>query len=587
MANDIRAFRVFIASPSGLATERQSFRATLTQYNEDEALDRGVSFWPVGWEDTLGGVGRPQSLINEDIKRCDFFVLVLYDRWGSPPSAGSGAFTSGTEEEYHVARACLADNSMPMRAMVVLFKGVSERQLSDPGDQLKKVLAFRKQVEMEKQLLFHAFDVPDEFVRVVRRHLGQWVRDHESHKAPAPAPPAPILEDTHDAPMKTYSSVDELLADAEEHAKQGRAVEAEALFARAVVNSRSVSARMKYARFLRRSDRLSHAKANYQSALDLAVEQKDDRSAAESLANIGVIERRQKNLKEAEDYLLQAESRMAGTGAGWDDLKPFILGNLAHVYSDKGEIEKAEQLQRRAISSTDPVNQPEELANNYGTLGVILRRGKRWKEAESAHKEGIRLSEALAQKGDRTLAYNCGSLGLVLQRTGDLEGAVRYEEMALKVNQKLERTEGQALNLGHLASSLVDLGRLDEAEDRNEAALVINEKRGNPEGVAYNYSTKGRIAERRLDFDQASKYFQAAADLFRQVKNFGGVAHNLMDLARVLVATNKGPEAATVLSQAEEIAGYAGDLDLRAEIRASRSAILATPQTSGPEPTST
>jgi tetratricopeptide (TPR) repeat protein len=345
------------------------------------------------------------------------------------------------------------------------------------------------------------------------------------------------------------------------------------LFARAVVNSRSVQARLQYARFLRRSDRLIHAKANYQSALELALEQNNDRAAAESLANVGVIERRQRNLKEAEDYLRQAEARMAGAGSGWEDLRPFILGNLAHVYSDKGEFEKAEQLQRQAIAATDPITQSEELANNYGTLGVILRRGKRWKEAADAHREGIRLSEAMGRKGDRTLAYNCGSLGLVLQQSRQFEQAAEYQEKALKVNEGLGRDEGQALNLGHLAASLVELNRLDEAEARNEAALVINGRRGNPEGVAYNYSTRGRIAQLRTDFDQASKYFQAAADLFRQVKNFTGVAHNLRNLAHVLLATNKTAEAATVLAQAEDVASYAGDGHLRDEIRAERAGI--------------
>jgi tetratricopeptide (TPR) repeat protein len=581
MANDLRAYRVFIASPSGLAQERQSFRMSLAQYNEDEALERGVSFWPVGWEDTLGGVGRPQSLINEDIKRCDYFVLVLCDRWGSPPSAGSGAFTSGTEEEYHVARTCLADASMPMRQIVVLFKGVSERQLSDPGDQLKKVLAFRRQIEAEKQLLFHTFDVTDEFGRIIRRHLAHWVRDHESNKQPtaAPAPVPVVAPEPSESATRVYSSIDELLVDAENLAREGRAVEAEALFARAVVNSRSIQARLAYAKFLRRSDRLNHAKANYQSALELAVEQNDDRAAAESLANIGVIERRQRNLKEAEEYLRQAETKMGGSGSGWEELRPFILGNLAHVYSDRGEFEKAEQLQRQAIAATDPVSQGEELANNYGTLGVILRRGKRWKEAEAAHREGIRLSEALGPKGDRTLAYNCGSLGLVLQHAGNFEEAARYQEMALKVNQALGRDEGQALNLGHLAASLVELKRLDEAEAKNEAALAINGRRGNPEGVAYNYSTRGRIAQLRNDVDQASKYFQAAADLFRQVKNFSGVAHNSRNLARVLVATGRTAEAVTVLAQAEEVAGYAGDAVLRDEIRAERSGMASPVQT--------
>ncbi|WP_369228798.1 DUF4062 domain-containing protein [Candidatus Entotheonella palauensis] len=77
-------YKVFIASPSGLEDERKAFRDTIYDYNEfiDEQGRRAV-FKPVGWEDTLGGAGRPQSVINEDIAACDYFILLLWDRWGS------------------------------------------------------------------------------------------------------------------------------------------------------------------------------------------------------------------------------------------------------------------------------------------------------------------------------------------------------------------------------------------------------------------------------------------------------------------------------------------------------------------------
>lgn len=573
MSRDIKAYRVFIASPSGLDAERRRFRATLTEYNEDEAVERGVSFWPNGWQDTLAGVGRPQSLINEDLRRCDYFVLVLCDRWGQPTSTGAGRFTAGTEEEYYIARECLLDPASPMRGIVILFKGVTDRQMSDPGEQLRKVIAFRRKIESEKELLYQTFDVEEEFARIMRRHLAQWIRDHESQKPAKPISVPAIHSTEQDRASKTYPSIDAMVADAEDLAANGRAVEAEELFAKAVVGSRSVQARLKYAKFLRRSDRLAYAKANYQSALDLANEQQDEKSAVEALANLGLIERRQNNLKEAEQYLLNAQSRLSGTTEEWQVLRGFVLGNLAHVYSDQKQLDKAEALQRQALDACAQLSgHEEEIANSYGTLGVILRRGKRWASAEDAHREGIRLSEVLGDRGAKTLAYNCGSLGLVLERTGRYKEAVAMHERALHINEKRHWEEGQALNLGHLASALVACGttRLDEAATHNEAAFTLNSRRGNPEGLAFNYSTKGRISELRREFNDASKYYQAASDLFRQIKKYSGVAHNLRNLARVLSETDRSSEAELILQQAEEIAGFASDLDLRGEIREER-----------------
>jgi hypothetical protein len=95
MPTDIKGYRVFIASPSGLEKEREAFRDTLHKYNGMDAIARGVSFIPVGWEETIGGRRRPQSIINDEAKTCDCFIMVLWDRWGSPPDKnGNTKFSS-------------------------------------------------------------------------------------------------------------------------------------------------------------------------------------------------------------------------------------------------------------------------------------------------------------------------------------------------------------------------------------------------------------------------------------------------------------------------------------------------------------
>src|ERR1039457_6550510 len=115
----VTVYCVFIASPGGLEKERRCFRDVLNKYNESEALERGVMFVPTGWETTPKGVGRPQEIINAGVRRCDYFVLVLCNRWGSPPGQ-SGSYSSGTEEEFHIARECHANRTM--QDILVFFK---------------------------------------------------------------------------------------------------------------------------------------------------------------------------------------------------------------------------------------------------------------------------------------------------------------------------------------------------------------------------------------------------------------------------------------------------------------------------------
>jgi hypothetical protein len=85
MPFNLKGYKIFIASPSGLEKEREAFAKEIDTYNINEALPRGIFFQTVGWENTLPGMGRPQSLINKDLIQCDFFILILHDKWGSHP----------------------------------------------------------------------------------------------------------------------------------------------------------------------------------------------------------------------------------------------------------------------------------------------------------------------------------------------------------------------------------------------------------------------------------------------------------------------------------------------------------------------
>jgi hypothetical protein len=44
---------------------------------------------------------------------------------------------------------------------------------------LKQVLAHKKRIEKEKRYLFKSYDQPDMFCDELRKHLAQWLRDHE------------------------------------------------------------------------------------------------------------------------------------------------------------------------------------------------------------------------------------------------------------------------------------------------------------------------------------------------------------------------------------------------------------------------
>ena len=182
MADSITRYKVFIASPGGLREEREAFRDTIREYNEEiDQQRRDLTFMPVGWEETLGGSGRPQSLINEDIIACDYFILLLWNRWGSSPDTpDKSRYSSACEEEFALALECLEDPAKPMREVLIFFKAVAPAQLADPGEQLSQVLDFKRQLEREKTHFFTTFDEMAVFQQQQRRHLAKWMHAHEA-----------------------------------------------------------------------------------------------------------------------------------------------------------------------------------------------------------------------------------------------------------------------------------------------------------------------------------------------------------------------------------------------------------------------
>ena len=175
MPSQVTAYRIFVASPGGLDDERQAFRRVINDYNESDALDDGALFVPVGWELARAGMGRPQELINRMVRRCDYFVLILHDRWGTAPAAG-GSYSSGTEEEYHIARESFGNQTM--RDVAIFFKEIDPARLADPGPQLQKVLEFRAGLEASRDLLLNRFDSLPAFETRLRYQLGEWRRRH-------------------------------------------------------------------------------------------------------------------------------------------------------------------------------------------------------------------------------------------------------------------------------------------------------------------------------------------------------------------------------------------------------------------------
>jgi len=160
---------VFLASPGDLELERNIAREVVERINK--VISRRVD-WHIellGWEDTLPGYSRPQDIINKDVDYCDLFLGLLWKRWGQ----ATGKYTSGFHEEFLRARKKRMSSGAP--EIWLFFKTIDSDNMEDPGEQLKKVLQFKKEQIEQKKLLFKEFANPQSWEKVIYDQLMAYV----------------------------------------------------------------------------------------------------------------------------------------------------------------------------------------------------------------------------------------------------------------------------------------------------------------------------------------------------------------------------------------------------------------------------
>lgn len=169
MTDSLKIIRVFIGSPGGLDEERRAAHEVVESVNRSHSERWGCHFKLLGWEHAVPGFVRPQSKINEDLDRCDYFIGVLWNKWGSQPSTDPSGYTSGFEEEYERSKARI--KSGHMKDMAIYFKEVDVPSGMEPGEEIKKVLDFRQKCIDEKIVFFKPFSGVSDFRDVVREKL--------------------------------------------------------------------------------------------------------------------------------------------------------------------------------------------------------------------------------------------------------------------------------------------------------------------------------------------------------------------------------------------------------------------------------
>lgn len=170
MAELVRSFRIFIASPSDCLAERELVLRLAMQDPTIQHLRRGlnVSVDVFDWEDVLPDLGRPQSLINAAMKRFnpDWFVFICWHRMGTD----AGQAMTGLEEEWNLAKE-MNKRGGGHPKISIYFNQATPSNFEFDVNQWDALKRFRDVIFSEHQALASDFNGFQRFEETFRAHL--------------------------------------------------------------------------------------------------------------------------------------------------------------------------------------------------------------------------------------------------------------------------------------------------------------------------------------------------------------------------------------------------------------------------------
>lgn len=154
-------YKVLIASPFDVSSERAAIREVISRWNNAHSETRHIVLMPVGWEThSAPEMGdRPQAILNQQIANsCDLLIGVFWTRLGTD----TGEYASGSVEE-------IEEHMKAGRQTMIYFsKAPVEPDSIDPG-QYGKLKEFKKTCQARG--VYAEYSDLNEFQQLLDRHL--------------------------------------------------------------------------------------------------------------------------------------------------------------------------------------------------------------------------------------------------------------------------------------------------------------------------------------------------------------------------------------------------------------------------------
>jgi tetratricopeptide (TPR) repeat protein len=264
---------------------------------------------------------------------------------------------------------------------------------------------------------------------------------------------------------------------------------------------------------------------------DLNLESGDEKGAASTYHQLGMIAEEQRDFKNAEKWYLKSLEISERLGIEYG--AALTYHQLGVIAEEQRDFKNAEKWYMKSLEIKERQGNEHGAASTYHQLGIIAEEKRDFMNAEKWYLNAVAVFERLKDEHSAAAGYH--QLGTIAEEQRDFKNAEKWYMKSLEIEERQGNEHGAASTYHQLGMIAQKQRDFKNAEKWYVKSLEIKERQGNEHGAATTYHQLGRIAEERRDFKNAEKWYMKAVAVFERLKDEHSAAstyHNLGMIAQ-------------------------------------------------------
>ena len=302
-------------------------------------------------------------------------------------------------------------------------------------------------------------------------------------------------------------------------------------------------------RLLVRLWRLDEGQAVLARALGVLRPLNAPRELASVLSILGVIAEMRGDYAAAKQQQEGSWAIYHENGEVWGEANVLLrLGNIAYAM---GEFAEARRYYRESLTLRKGTGDRRGIALCLNNLGSVADTMGEYEEAWPLYRESVAIKREIGDR--RGLAYSLNNLGHLGWLVGEYATAETDLKECLTIFRDIGDRKGIAFALTNLGNLAYERQEYQQAQQLYEESLAISRELDYKIGMAYALNHLGTNCQAMAEYEGAMRHYQAALQAALAVKATPVVLEILIEVAGLLAAEQKWPQAnrllATILAQ--------------------------------------